>query len=257
MNTKWVYVDESGTPPRQRNAWAGYFALTAVALNDAGAAQAVLRTAFSMLQHRVGTSEADRVVRRGYFHASEDTPVVRRFFLAVMADLNFHCRIAIFDPTCSPPGRTCYDALVTEIFAEMLPPGIPADVMEVTIALRGGQSGITGKGAEFESLFSSVRRHLEDRFPAIAGQMPDKHPVKHIAYRDDSCLQLPDYCGWAVRRWRVANGTQWLSLLRPRGPGWRDDQDNVVLPPRHEALYVTAGHVTGVDFFCGLPGPQT
>lgn len=251
MCTKRMYVDETGTAPVQRDACTGYFALAVVALNDADALQPALQEALAMLPHQVGTTEADRTARRGYFHASEDTPVVRRWFLSFLSGVNFHCRVAVFHPVFSPPAKTCYDSLVREVFAEMLPPGFPADTMEVVVALRGAQSAITGKGAEYESLFSSVRKHLEERFPAIADLMPEKHPVKHVGYRDEPCLQLPDYCGWAVRRCLANNDPEWLRLLHPEGPGWHYEQGELVLPPDRGALYVTAGQVTGIDFFCG------
>ena len=177
--------------------------------------------------------------------------MLRRHFLHSISQLRFHCRITR-EPWVPRPALTPYDALVAELFANMGPPGRWTDTMHVVIALRGAQSRATSKGRDYQALFSSVRRYLESRFPSLAREMPATHPVTHVAFSEEPCLQLPDYCGWAVQRWLRDDDKEWLRALSPKGPGWDYDEGMLTLPPDSAALYVSAGEITGVDFFCGL-----
>lgn len=251
MTAKWVFLDESGTEPTKgRPAEGDYFALCAVAVDDADATRAALRN----LLHDLDTSEhgagVDRVRARGYFHASEDTPKVRRYFLRGISQVSFHCRVSR-EPWIPRPARSPYDARVADIFGTMGAPGRWTDTMHVVIALRHAQSPATSKGDQYQALFLSVRRYLEKNFPLLAGEMPATHTVSHVAYSKEPCLQLPDYCGWAVRRWLRDGEEEWLRALSPKGPGWNYDEGALILPPDTAGLYVAAGEITGVDFFCG------
>ena len=238
VTTKWVYVDESGTEPKQGSSGLGYFALTAVAVRDAEATRAALANRLSELDAVSRDPEIQRVLDRGYFHASEDSPRLRRFFLSLACRLDFHCRTAILHPS-SPPGRSYYDSLVIELFEEMLPAGPWTDEMHVVVAPRGPQSPATGKGREYEARLSSVRRYLDEGFPSLAGAMPNAHDVKYSTPCDEPCLQLPDYCGWAIQRWLSGRkDDQWLRALYPK---WL--QGGL-------ALYKAAGDITGVSFSC-------
>lgn len=251
MTEKWVFVDESGTEPRRRRSASTreYFALTAVAVNDAEATRTVLTNALHQLRYTVHASEADRVVARGHFHARDDRPEVRRYFLSRLSDLSFHCRTAVLMPG-SPPARSAFDALIAEHFGWMLPPGGPADIMHIVVALRLAQT--SGKGPEYENILSAFRGRLDRNFPSIAASIPAQRAVTSDTPTHEPCLQLPDYCGWAVQRYLRYSQGRWLRALRPQGPGWHyDDQGSLRLPPGMGSVYKDAGEICGLDFHCG------
>jgi len=250
VTTKWIFVDESGAEPKQTPPEGGHFALSAVAVDDAEATRSALGSLLSELKPVAQEANVSRVLRRGYFHASKDARMLRRRFLSFVSQLRFHCRTARL-PWTSPPALNCYDALVAELFANMGPPGSWSDTMHVVIALRGAQSPATCKGRDYQALFSSIRRYLESRFPSLARGMPSTHTVRHVRFADEPCLQLPDYCGWAIRRWLLNSDDEWLRTLCPKGPGWDYEQGRLILPPDTAGLYISAGEITGVDFYCG------
>jgi hypothetical protein len=250
VTSKWIFIDESGTEPRRASSAGGYFALCAVAVDDAEAARSVLTKLLLELEPQGREHGVSRVLRRGCFHASQDTSPVRRYFLRGVSALQFHCRVARV-PWIPRPALTPYDALIVELFETMGAPGRWTDVMHVVIAAHGAQRRGTGKGQEYQRLFVAIRRYLESRFPGLAREMPDTHPVAHVPFAEEPCLQLPDYCGWAVQRWLRDGDEEWLRALSPKGPGWNYDRKGLILPPDTAGLYVAAGEITGVDFFCG------
>lgn len=252
VSSKWIFLDESGTEPtKAASAQGDYFALCAVAVDDPDATRTELGNLLQSLDTSQHGPGVDRVRARGYFHASDDTPKVRRYLLRGISDVSFHCQVSR-EPWISRPALSPYDARIADIFGTMGAPGKWTDTMHVVIARRHAQSTATGKGKQYQTLFVSVRKYLEKEYPLLAGEMPTKHTVCHVAYSQEPCLQLPDYCGWAVQRWLRYGDIEWLRVLAPKGPGWRDDQDRLVLPPDTPAMYVAADKITGVDFFGGV-----
>lgn len=231
---KHVYIDESGQPGE------GYFALAAVAVEDAQFIRSELESTLSQLAAQPRLPGAERVVTRGYFHCANDTDAVRQFFFRRLSRLSLHCKVAIYHYSV-PAAATDYDALIAQLAFEMLLPGRPTETADVLVALRGSQPVESGKADDYKLVFEESRERLESHFPAIARSVPKTVAVRHAHVRDEPGFVLPDYCGWAVRRRLLSGQEKWLTLLLRR--------DLV-----RQEVYWVAGEAVGADFYSGGQG---
>jgi len=182
-----VFADESGNFDFTRGRGASrYFILTTVTLRDTRPGDALLALRRELAWDRVGLDTE--------FHATTDTQAVRDRVFALLAQHTFRVDATIIDkPRVPLAARTTDLALYGHAWTLHLARVLPE------IAGPGDESLVVGA-----SIGTRRRRAAFHDAIAQAADATGFGTECRVASWDaasDPCLQLADYCSWAVQRW--------------------------------------------------------
>lgn len=185
-----VFADESGNFDfsRKRDA-TRYFILAAVTLADCFEVD----TRFSELRHQMAWEGHDHP---GPFHASKDPAPVRNRVYGLIDSLDLQVDAVILEKAkAMPQVRSTEERFYQHAWFYLMKyvtPRLSCDeLLVVTASL--------GKKKKREAFYEAVRNVMRQ--------------VSRIKYKtacwdssSDSCLQVADYCGWAIqRKWEAGN----------------------------------------------------
>jgi hypothetical protein len=192
MADRYVFADEAGNFDFSTNPGASkYFILTTVTLNDCQIGDELLELRRRMAWRGINL---DRV-----FHATTETQTVRDEVYALLAGGNFRVDATVLEKRKTQPHLRAQDARFYQMawylhFKHVGPQIVsPGDRLLVTAASLGTKKE---RGIFHEAIQRVVRQVL----PALT------HEVAFWPYESDPCLQLADYCTWAIqRKWELAD----------------------------------------------------
>src|SRR5262245_7278600 len=182
---KYLFADESGNFDFSRNPGATrYFILAAVTLEDCSEVNA----GFHELRHQMAWEGHDHP---GPFHAAHDPAPVRERVFGLIESLAFQIDALIVEKAKAMPhvrltDERCYKHACFYLMKYAVPRLGCSELLVVTASLGNKKK----KRAAFYEAVQDVMRQ-----------------VGRITYRtacwdasSDSCLQVADYCGWALQR---------------------------------------------------------
>jgi hypothetical protein len=186
MTRKTVFVDEAGNFDFTRSQGASrYFILTSVLLDDLEAGVALLQ-----LRHELAWEGVDLA---GHFRATEETQAVRNRVFAVLAEHDFRIDVTIIEKPKTPP--------------ELRPSVSRFYKSAWYLHLQYAATEIASPDDELLVVAASLGTHRERRIfheamdDAVRSASPC--PVVRTAFwpaSSEPCLQIADYCAWAVQR---------------------------------------------------------
>jgi hypothetical protein len=187
MSDLFVFADEAGNFDFSRNVGASrYFILTTVTLTDPLAGAELLRLRHRLLAEGAGPD-------RGDFHAAEDQQAVRDRVFAVLAPQTFRVDCTLLEKSKAMPHVRSSNARFYKVawFYHMkhVAPLIagPGDLLAVV----GASLGERKKQKAFRAAILDV---------AFQTSRAAKTQVACWSASCDPCLQIADYCSWAIQR---------------------------------------------------------
>lgn len=202
MADRYVFADEAGNFDFSTNQGASkYFILTTVTVDDCEIGNGLLNLRRELAWEGVNL---DRV-----FHASTEKQAVRDRVFGLLEDFNFRVDATILEKSKAMPKtyeERYFYQLAWYLHFKYVAPQITTagDRLLVTAASVGTRK----KKAEFHAAVQSVARQI---LPHVT------HQVAAWSYESDPCLQVADYCTWAIQR-------KWES-------GW-DDRSHALIADR-------------------------
>lgn len=191
MSRLHIFADESGNFDFSRGRGASrYFILTAVALSDCSGVNAQLQE----LRHQMAWEGIDHP---GPFHASLDPAPVRDRVFNIIASQGLHVDALILEKAKALPRirqtNERFYQYAWFYLMKFLVPRILARELLVVAASLGGKK--------------------KKRLAFYGGVQDVMRQVSRINFRtacwdagSDSCLQVADYCGWAIqRKWEAGD----------------------------------------------------
>lgn len=181
-----MFTDESGNFDFSRSRGASqYFILTSVVLSDLAASVALME-----LRH---TLAWDGVELAGHFRATEETQVVRDRVFAVLAEHEFRIDVTVIDKAKTAP--------------ELRPNAARFYKSAWFLHLQHAASAIASPDDELLIVAASVGTHRERSVfrEALDDAVRDSAPCPIVrtafwSASSEPCLQIADYCSWAVQR---------------------------------------------------------
>lgn len=183
MSRKYVFVDEAGNFDFSGNGWS-YFILTSITMDACTVGDALLELRRELIWDGIQLTDA--------FHATTDAQAVRDRVFAVIAHHDFRVDATIFEKRKTRPRLQSLDELYPlawYLHMRYMAPRIvdPNDELMVV-------------GASI-----STRRKREALGQAVARVVSQTAncAVARTAYwpaSSDPCLQIADYCCWAIQR---------------------------------------------------------
>lgn len=146
------------------------------------------------------------------FHAKDDCPEVRYKVFTLLKDLPFSCNIIVARKTekvfkkFSGNTQELYDSLITHLFKNVLQ---LSNNNYIYIATRGSKKRqIPLEEAIHNSILytESKLNHKLDSTQRILPQTPS----------GEVCLQIVDYCNWAIQRAFTQNDTRYYNFLKEK-----------------------------------------
>ena len=184
--TVFLFADEAGDFNFSAQAGASkYYILCTVATNDCSIGQELL-----MLRRRLAWQKAPI---RDFFHCTYDKQVVRDAVFSLIADHDFTVQATVMDKRkAQPQTRTTEDRFYQYGWLYHLRHSSkrflgPADSIQVTAATIGRKA----KRVTFEDAVRDVCKQIIPRERFRTAFWPSE---------TDPCLQLADYCTWAIQR---------------------------------------------------------
>jgi hypothetical protein len=189
---RYVFADEAGNFDFSTNVGASkYFILTTVTLDDCQIGDELLELRRRMAWRGINL---DRV-----FHATTETQAVRDEVYAVLAGANFRVDATVLEKRKAQPHLRVQEARFYQMawylhFKHVGPRIVsPGDRLLVTAASLGTKK-------ERGIFHEAVQRVVRQILPSLP------HEVAFWPYESDPCLQLADYCTWAIqRKWELAD----------------------------------------------------
>jgi hypothetical protein len=185
MSDRYVFADEAGNFDFSINNGASkYFILATVTLEDCDVGHAVLALRRDLAWRGVSL---DRV-----FHATTETQSVRDEMFQLLAGTNFRVDATILEKRKAQlhlQDETRFYQMAWYLHFKFLAPRIlaPGDRLLVTAASLGTKR----RKADFHTAVQRVVRQ-------VAGSVT--HQVAFWPHESDPCLQIADYCTWAIQR---------------------------------------------------------
>jgi hypothetical protein len=182
----YVFADESGNCDFSRSAGASkYYYMTTVTMSTMTAGLALQELRYELAWEGVGL--------RTEFHASEDEQKVRDRVFAALDGHDFRIDATILEKSKAfPHVRTTereFYALAWAAHVKHLLPLVASADSEMLIV--GASLGTKKKRRSFHDAISEVVK-------PVAGN--DRCRVAAWEARSDPCLQIADYCAWAIQR---------------------------------------------------------
>lgn len=196
----FLFADEAGNFDFSRNVGASrYFVLTTVTLPDPTAGMELIRLRHRLLAEGKGPD-------RGYFHAAEDEQIIRDRVFAALAPHEFRIDATLLEKSKAEPqvrsGHATFYKYAWFYHMKYVAPQIAgsADLLAVV----GASLGEKKKQRAFRAAILDVARQT-----SRAG----KTRVACWPASCDPCLQIADYCCWAIqRRWERADTRSYVLI---------------------------------------------
>lgn len=146
------------------------------------------------------------------FHAKDDCPEVRYKFFTLIKDLPFSCNIIVARKTekvfkkFNGNTQQLYDSLITHLFKNILH---LSNNNHIYIATRGSKKRQSPlENAIHKSIIYTETKlnNSIDSIQKILPQTPSGEP----------CLQIVDYCNWAIQRAFVKNEMRYYNYIKSK-----------------------------------------
>lgn len=191
MADKYVFADEAGNFDFSASPGATrYFVLTTVTLNDCQLGKDLLDMRRALAWDGI---YLDRV-----FHATEDQQAVRDHVFGLLSAADFRVDATIFEKRKTAPYRqnqVAFYQLAWYLHFKHVAPKVVtgSDRLLVTAASLGNKK-------ERGAFHGAVTNVVFQVSPTLS------HRVAFWPYESDPCLQIADYCTWAIqRKWELAD----------------------------------------------------
>lgn len=201
MGRKYAFVDEAGNVDFSgRRGSSRYFVLTSVALDDCA-----IGTALLDLRREVAW---EGVELEGQIHATEETQRGRDRVFAVLANHDFRIDSTIIDKPKTPPhlreATTRFYKTAWYLHLQYVVP---------EVALAGDDLLVAGASVGTHREQSTLRAALAD---AVARAAPGAAwRTAFWSAASDPCLQVADYCCWAIqRKWERGDDRSYVLIRR-------------------------------------------
>jgi len=197
---KYIYADEAGNFDFNRKSGASqYFILATVTLNDCSVGDSLLRLRRELAWQGVQLSQE--------FHATEDTQVVRDQVFSVIASHNFRIDVTILEKSKTVPylqdRPDRFYKQAWHIHLKYIAPQIVT--LDDELLVVGASLGTRKRRAAF----------LSDLNDVVAQATPTA--IYRVAFWPascDPCLQVADYCCWAIQRKWERGDSRSYNLIR-------------------------------------------
>lgn len=202
MSRKYVFADESGNFDFSRNASASrYFILVTLTLPDCSIGQELLdlRRQLAWEGHGLETE----------FHATEDKQIVRDRVFALLASRDFRIDVTVLEKSKAKPTIRFTDERFYQLAWFLHMKYVAPLVFEAgdEVLVIGASIGTRRQRSGFRRAVLDVARQV---LPAARFQ------VGSWSAASDPCLQVADYCAWALqRKWERADDRSWR-LIAPK-----------------------------------------
>lgn len=187
MGRKYIFADEAGNLDFRPPSYGAtrYFTLATVTLEDCAVGDALLDLRRELLWQGVPLG--------GHFHATEETQIVRDRVFALLAEYDFRIGATIYDKAKTQPHlqadreRFYKTAWLTHL-RHVAPLVVePADELLVI----GASIGTKRQRKDFDDLLDDVVSQVS---PSTT------YKAAFWSAGSDPCLQVADYCCWAIQR---------------------------------------------------------
>lgn len=213
----FLFADEAGNFDFSRNAGASlYFVLTTITLPDSGVGLDLLRLRHQLLAE-------GKALERGYFHASEDEQAVRDRVFNVLAPHNFRIDATILEKSKAEPqvrySHARFYKYAWFYHMKYVAPQIAGsnDLLAVVGASLGEKKKQTAFRLAILDVAAQTSRAARTRVACWPASC-------------DPCLQIADYCCWAIQRKWERNDLQSYQLIaskiRTEFELWRSGRTN-------------------------------
>ena len=146
------------------------------------------------------------------FHAKDDCPEVRYKVFTLIKELPFSCNIVVARKTESVfnkfNGNTqeLYDSLITNLFKNILH---LSSNNYIYIATRGSKK----RQAPLEQAIQASLKYTENKFNTTIASTQKVLPQTPSG---EACLQIVDYCNWAIQRAFLQNDMRYYNFLKEK-----------------------------------------
>ncbi len=188
MSRKHFFVDEAGNFDFSDNPGASrYFILTSVVMDDDGCAMAdsLLNLRRELVWEGHSLTDA--------FHAKNDKPDVRERVFELIAGMNIRIDTTILEKRKTIPERQetrAFYKLAWYLHAKHVIPNVCASSEELMVV-----AASIGTRKERNRIERAVKDVVDQ-----CGRSEDNTTVSHWPALSDPCLQVADYCCWAIQR---------------------------------------------------------
>lgn len=202
MPRAFIFSDEAGCFVFERNNRASrYFLVCTVSLPDCSIGDGLLELRRDMVWRGLPVGEE--------FHATEDKDVVRDEVYAYLAQHDFRVDATLLEKSKAQPQtrvtperfyKTAWFYHFKHVGPSLLKDKTEAHITAAALGTKRGQAVYTS--AVNDVLQQTVQRQQwATCFPRAVA---------------DPCLQVADYCAWAIQRKWERNQTKWYDVLRPK-----------------------------------------
>jgi len=199
---RYIFADEAGCFTFNRNPNVSrYFIVCTVAMNSCEVAHDLLALRRRLIWERAPT--------RDYFHATSDKQVVRDAVFEVIAKHDFTVQAIILDkPKAQDQVRSSearfYQYGWYYLFKGALAPYVSEyDELQITAATIGTKKK---QGVFSSAVHDVVQQHID----------PSQWATMFASSASDPCLQVADYCTWAIQRKWERGCTRSYDLIKHR-----------------------------------------
>jgi hypothetical protein len=188
----YLFADESGNFDFSRRSGATrYFILTAISLRDCAA----VNTQFHELRHQMAWEGHDHP---GPFHAAQDPGPVRNRVFGLIEALDLRVDSVIVEKAKAMPHLRATDETFYQhvwfYLMQYVASRLPCEELLVVTASLGT------KKKKRLAFYDTVRQVIRQVSKSA------RHKTACWDASSDSCLQVADYCGWAIqRKWEMSD----------------------------------------------------
>lgn len=192
MARVYIFADESGNFDFSRNRGATrYFILTTVTVRDCGVGDALLALRRKMAFEGDGLSTE--------FHATTDKQSIRDRVFDVLQQHDFRIDATVLEKCKAQPSTRTTNArfyqMAWYLHMKYVTPHVTSRGDEVLVV--GAAIGTKAERAAFHATVSDVVAQVSGRLTGCAA---------FWAASSEPCLQVADYCAWAIqRKWELAD----------------------------------------------------
>lgn len=202
MPRKYVFADESGNFDFSRNRGATrYFILTTVTMTDCAVGQRLLELRRELAWEGLGLASE--------FHATTDAQAVRDRVFAAVAPFSFRVDATILEKAKADPMIRSTDERFYQhawfYHMKYLAPRVTCS--DDGLLVVGASLGTRKRRQLFHSAIEDVVRQVS---PTLEVRVASWEAAS------DPCLQLADYCSWAVQRKWESGDARSHELIRPK-----------------------------------------
>lgn len=202
MARTYVFADESGNFDFSRGPGASkYFILTTITMRECSVGHSLLELRRELAWQRLGLSSE--------FHASTDSQAIRDSVFAAIVQHDFRIDATILDKTKAQPSIRGTDEhfykMAWYLHMKFVAPRIVGANGELLVV--GASLGTRKRRGLFHAAVDDVVRQVS---PTI------EFRVASWDGASDPCLQVADYCAWAIQRKWESGDERSYALVRPK-----------------------------------------